>query len=210
MMIDLRALSSALVSHDKFSWALFSNVIKTEVMQELSPCYPSEGYTRSERRVGPKKHYAFNLLKLVEHNIYSPPSNIIIDPKWKILADNLMSNEYADILGETLKINLKNALINIGFYRFDTMDWVAPHIDNEDKLVTQIFYFNSLWSNAWGGQFKLLKNQNPLSEFFAVPPLASFSVAIARSDCAWHMVSSIEKIAVQPRLSMQLEFIKRM
>lgn len=208
-MIDLQALQYGLVTHGKQTWGLFSNLIKPNVLDRLRAHYPTEGYVRFLRDSGDKKHYSFNLLKLVEHNTFVAENHASIHSQWRELARQFMTKEYADRLGERLQINLHNTLISIGFYRFDHRDWVSPHIDNEDKVVTQIFYFNPYWSHEWGGYFKLLESQDVGSENFAIPPLSSFSVAIARTENAWHMVSPIEKVALSPRLSMQLEFIKK-
>ncbi len=207
-MICLHALRYALVKKDQQRWALLSNLISPQYHHDLYCAYPTDGFVRCIRDRGPKKHYSFHLQNLILENKYSP-TMYSVHKIWVELVQQLMSDAYNNALSRCLDISLQSTYINISFYRFDKGDWVAPHIDNEDKIVTQIFYFNPIWSNIWGGCFKLLASHRMEDEQFSVPPLVNFSVAIARSLEAWHCVNPVAEIAKTSRLSLQLEFIKK-
>lgn len=64
---------------------------------------------------------------------------------FKSFIEELTSVEYISALQEKLGIHLENCLIDVGFFRFKQGDWVSVHTDRPDKVVTQLFYFNSEW-----------------------------------------------------------------
>lgn len=208
-MLNLSSIPSSLTRKDEVTLAITSNLLKAQLLQKLNNFYPQEGFERCVRDSGPKKHYSFDLLELVRDNSINDSVKPFVNPIWIELSQTLLCEKYHDLISKHLNLNLKNAKINVGLYKFKPGDWVAPHIDNEDKILTQIFYFNDYWSMDWGGHFKLLTSNDIEGESFSVPPFSNFSVMLVRNDKAWHMVTPVESIAQQPRLSMQLEFIKR-
>lgn len=208
-MLHIQSINSSLVQRGETTWAVASNLFDSEQEHYLAQSYPTEGFVRQVRESGPKKHYSFSLKNLVIENNFIDSGQSCLDKAWINLAQILMSNEYIEAVSQRLNLNLKDSIINIGFYKFEKGDWVSPHIDNPEKILTQIFYFNEVWSTNWGGFFKLLNSQHSDDTSFSVPPLSIFSTFIARSDASWHMVTPVEVEATQPRRSMQLEFIKR-
>lgn len=208
-MINLTSISQAMVKKDNVTFALTSNLVDKIFLEKLIEFYPAYGFEECIRNEGPKKHYAFHLINLVLKNEINLKASHLVNPLWIDLAKALLSDEYRGVVSEYLDIDLSEVDVNIGLYKFDPGNWVAPHVDNEDKILTQIFYFNESWSLDWGGHFKLLNSKNAEDEYFSVPPFANFSVLLLRNDFAWHMVTPVAPKAKCPRLSMQLEFIKR-
>lgn len=206
-MIELSSITSALIRNEDVIWALTSNLIKSSVQEDLIKAYPQHGFSKAIRDKGTKKHYSFNLLDLVLNNniVDDPDKNV--DEIWYKFANILLTDEYIELISKKMNINLKDASINIGFYKFNPGDWVEPHIDNPNKLVTQIFYFNEFWDYKWGGYLKLLNSKNAFDEYFSVPPLINYTAILTRSNSAWHMVTPVNDVAKTSRLSMQLEFI---
>lgn len=208
-MIQMSSIATSLVEHERKSWALALDLFNTKDQKILSDSYPTHGFTRSIRDSGPKKHYAFSVQQLVVGNSFDDKAKDNIPEVWFKLANTLLSTDYQDAVSQRIGVDLKNAYINIGFYKFEKGDAVSPHIDNDDKILTQVFYFNQRWNSSWGGYFKMLGSNNDNDILFSVPPLSIFSAFIVRCESAWHMVSPIEPNAEECRLSMQLEFIRR-
>lgn len=207
-MIQIQSIDATLIQKNPLTWGIISNIFSPDLQNDLVKFYPKEGFNQCVRNEGPQKHYSFGLLNAVLKNQILDDIFHKLDECWIKIIYSLLSEEYKKSISDKLDINLNNTTVNIGFYKFDKNDWVSPHVDNEDKVLTQIFYFNQFWDINWGGHLKILGAQDPDNVLFLLPPLSNFSALIARSERAWHMVTPVTENAQACRLSMQLEFIK--
>lgn len=205
-MIDLQQLASGLVLNQPMRAAIFDNLLSTEIQQQLISTYPEDGFTKNQRLQPPGKLYSFSMLQLVDNGKLTQPMK---NELWADLIDSLLDQQYRERLAEVLSIDLSDARINIGLYQFDKDDYVDIHLDHDNKLVTQLFYFNTDWAVNDGGFLHLLKNEQQTSSFLRLPPISMYSVAIVRSDSAWHAVEPVTALNGRSRLSLQLEFYKR-
>lgn len=207
-MINISSLTHAFYQKNNNCCHLIANLIKNRYIEELIKFYPKEGFTQCLRNEGSKKHYSFEIQDIVLKNLVNQAAKKYVADIWFNFAEFILSEEYIGCLTESTKVNLREMDINISFYKFKKGNWVSPHIDNEDKILTQIFYFNDFWSRDWGGYFNLLGSKHAQDVHFSVPPLVTFSVLIFRTDYSWHMVTPVTDISRVSRLSMQVEFIK--
>ncbi len=208
MIINCQAIPSSLIQREPFLWGLASDIFVQSAQIDLTDAYPRHGFTRCARTSGPQKHYSFELLNLVVKDQVLDETKQYIDDKWLNMATSLLSVSYKQSVSQKLGINLDSTTTSIGFYKFGQNDFVSPHVDNENKVLTQIFYFNRFWDKSWGGDLKILGSKKPDDVIFSLAPLSNFSTLIARSEHAWHMVSPVTAHASSPRLSLQLEFIR--
>ena len=207
-MINILSLKHTFYQRDNNCCRIMTNLIDNPYLDQLIQVYPKEGVTHCLRNEGSKKHYSFWIQDIILRNRINNTAKKNVANIWFNFAEFILSKDYIDCLSESTKVNLKEMEINISFYKFEKGDWVSPHIDNSDKILTQIFYFNDFWSRDWGGYFNLLGSKHVHDVHFSVPPLVTFSVLIFRTDCSWHMVTPVTDISKASRLSVQIEFIK--
>lgn len=165
-----------------------TNLHLYEDISELCNQYPMEGYKKFVRKSGKKKHYSFDVLPLIEEGKESEAYNKL-SQKWHDFLCQITSKNYIHQLFEILNIETQPYNISVSFFKYTHNDWVDTHIDNENKIVTNIFYFNSYWEVDWGGFFNLYDENNNL--ILSVPPLLNFSVAVKRTDQTFHGVSPV-------------------
>ena len=205
-MINLEQLSNGLVLAQPMRVAIFDNLLSPAIQQQLASSYPHEEFEKNQRLQPPGKLYSFSMLHLVKDSQRVHP---IKKSVWVNLIDSLLDQQYRNCLADVLSVDLRYAHVNIGLYQFDKDDYVDIHLDNANKLVTQLFYFNTDWAVNDGGFLHLLKNNKKTSSFLRLPPISIYSVAIVRSDTAWHAVEPITAANDRSRLSLQLEFYKK-
>lgn len=199
-------MNCGVVNNHPMQWGLFSNLIANEEQIQLLTSYPEDGFQLSKKDTGPSKHYCFDIMPLVKNNIVLDIP-LYEDRIWRDFISEISSKQYNDQLSQCLNIDLSTTKINIGLYRFKFGHWVEPHVDNLNKIVTQIFYFNKDWNIENGGFLQLLLNKNSENYFFSLAPLSIYSVAIVRGDSAWHSVTPINHLSLS-RKTLQLEFYK--
>lgn len=208
MIVDLARFSNGCTFNSPMKAGVFQNLIPASAQKDLLNAYPKEGFKRCQRAVLPGKLYSFSMHPLVDDGS-RVDSSLWECCIWRELVDSILDVSYRQALSEALDIELCDAIINMGLYKFDTGDYVGMHVDREDKIATQIFYFNSLWGVQDGGFLQLFRNNEKNSCFLSLPPLSIYSVAIARDEAAWHAVSPVTELSGQPRMSLQLEYYRR-
>jgi Rps23 Pro-64 3,4-dihydroxylase Tpa1-like proline 4-hydroxylase len=184
-----------------------SNLHLYKDMPDLCSQYPLDGYERSIRKNGTKKHYSFEVLPIIENGKENYLYNNL-SQKWHYFLQQITSEEYIYLLFKALDIKPQHYRIDVSFFKFSHNDWVDTHIDNEKKIVTNIFYFNSCWKMEWGGFFNLYNQEKKL--ILSIPPLSNFSVAVKRTEQTFHSVSLVcSKSKFHKRQTLQLEIWKR-
>lgn len=190
----LKNSTSNIINNDVI---LLSNLHLYDDISKLCKQYPLNGYTRYERSAGEKKQYRFEILSIKDCNLLSR--------EWRHFISQIISKEYISLLFKLLQIDDQPYHINVSFFKFAHGDWVDIHLDNEDKIVTNVFYFNSVWDINWGGHFNLYDQQKNI--ILSTPPLTNFSVAIKRSDQSYHSVTPLNN-PLHHRNTLQLEILK--
>jgi Rps23 Pro-64 3,4-dihydroxylase Tpa1-like proline 4-hydroxylase len=203
--IQLEALHSAAVHDRPPRWFLLDGLLDDAVSRTLAAEYPHAGFTRCERSAGTDKHYRFDVLNVLDRDRPLPELDSL-SGSWRTLVRSLASPEYRVELARCVGLDLRGSSASVGFYRYGPGDWVAPHLDKEEKLLTQLFYFNRVWDDVWGGRLKMLRGGEICA---ALPPLQRHSAIIVRTDQSWHMVEPLASDAPGPRLSAQLEIWRR-
>lgn len=207
-MIDMKRLNTGYKANEPTKFGLFHRLLTKEASAKLTNEYPVDGFEKQQRITRPGKLYSFSMLPLVEKGkLLNRP--ILQNTQWTNLVNELLDPTYTETLSRELSVDLTKTYINIGLYRFSNNDYVEPHIDREDKILTQLFYFNNCWSVDNGGFLQLLHTQNSDSYFFSLPPLSNYSVAIVRTNTAWHAVTPISESSTNARQTLQLEYYRR-
>src|SRR5215469_14113994 len=71
--------------------------------------------------------------------------------QWTRLVAVLGGPEYRDAMSKLCDVPLDDAEFTLSVWEYRGGDWLAPHVDKADKLVTQIFYLTRAWQPGDGG-----------------------------------------------------------
>lgn len=203
-IINLATLDTVSVRSEPFLWCNYNDLIFPDKQTELAKHYPVQGFKQSSRYEGDKKHYRFNVLPLLDHNNVTDNFHFLA-PVWQAFINELCSETYLHKILKLYGIELDDYHIDVGCFRFKQGDWVEPHVDHPDKVLTQLFYFNARWDEKWGGMLLLHANKTINEVFAYFPPNLSSSVALKRTDNAWHSVTPLTANCESDRLTVQLE-----
>ncbi|MFE4924858.1 2OG-Fe(II) oxygenase [Streptomyces sp. NPDC056661] len=113
--------------------------------------------------------------------------------EWSSLVDSLSGAEYRDALSELTSLDLANAKCTLSLWEYYTGDWLAPHVDKAEKLVTQIFYLTPDWQEGDAGRLLILERSEITSVVHALPPRLGASAILVRSESSWHAVEPPSK-----------------
>ena len=202
--LDPAALRAARRIERPPTWYLIENPFQPDAYQALAESYPREGFTTNERNSGSKKHYRFDVCNLIDHD-HRTASLQRVAEVWRDFVEFVSGSAYRKALSERVGVDLSAASVSLGLYRYGPGDWVAPHLDKDDKLINQLFYFNTAWDPAWGGSLEMLSHSDLASSCASLPPVYTHSAIIVRTSQTWHMVKPVACDAPQHRLSAQLE-----
>jgi Rps23 Pro-64 3,4-dihydroxylase Tpa1-like proline 4-hydroxylase len=207
-IIDYNVFNHAEINQTPFYWGLQDNLINKAMQNILLQQFPTDNFVPASRTQGEGKHYKFEVLNIISHNDVQD-AFYQLSNDWQKFITELASTRYLSALSNFLQINFNAYSVDVGLFRFNPQDWVEVHTDRPDKILTQLFYFNDNWADDWGGELYILAEPHLSSVLSKVKPSVDRSAIIVRSDAAWHYVSPVAEIAKFPRLSLQVEIIKR-
>lgn len=127
-------------------------------------------------------------------------------PEWAALAAELTGPDYPAAMSELTGTDLSGATLSLALWEYRGGDWLAPHVDKPDKVVTQIFYFTESWSETDLGRLLILETPDVSSPVRALPPVLGSSAVLVRSETSWHAVEPLAAGAVAPRRSLTATF----
>jgi SM-20-related protein len=126
--------------------------------------------------------------------------------EWREFIRSLEVRSYRLTLGSLLGIDLRDRNPEITVWRYQKGDFLSPHTDKIDKLVSHIFYFSEPdWSAAHGGCLEIFQGNNPTVAVQTLAPVCGRSVIIVRSDRSLHAVTK-QKRAGYDRCAVQVVF----
>lgn len=195
-----------LIKHQQpFSWYEFTEVFANDVRRELIKTFPQEDFFICENNSGEKPYKMF-----LKQAYYSGRKDVIFEfPRnWQNFLQTLLSKEYIQLLENTLKVNLRGCKIELNLWKYHTGCYLAPHLDKDNKFLTQLFYFNNDWDKNWGGALRLL-NSSQINDFaHEIFPDSDSSIVFQQSNLSWHAVTEQKNNPNQSRNVVQLIFWK--
>jgi hypothetical protein len=122
-------------------------------------------------------------------------------PSWQEFMEELHSTKYQNFIKGAL--NVPQFTVRFAWHIGKSSSEVSPHVDTQEKLGTQIFYFNTSedWNNNWGGSLlilggKLVPDNKPNFEDFttseAINILDNRSFLFKNIRSAWHGVKTLK------------------
>ncbi|MFE3738130.1 2OG-Fe(II) oxygenase [Streptomyces sp. NPDC059134] len=210
-MLDLPALRRAELTEHPYRWAELPATLcgaPGETALRLEEEFPTRGFLLTERTgAGSEKTYRTRNLPLIERGRPVAGSLSALSPLWRRLVDELASPDYRAAVAEATGRPLGRCLIEARAVRYGPGYWIAPHTDRADKVVTQLWYFNSEWPARWRGTLRILGSPSADDVRAEVAPRRGSSVLLVRSADSWHSVTPVSPAAAQDRRTLLVHFV---
>jgi Rps23 Pro-64 3,4-dihydroxylase Tpa1-like proline 4-hydroxylase len=175
------ALRRAHLRSRPWAHAFLPDAISADVAGELAQSFPHEALIPAERLSG-QKTYRLATASLDSDDSDAPNS-------YRALARSLAGADYRVAVTDLIGIDLTDAQLAINVWEYRSGDWLAPHIDKEIKIVTQIIYLSADWRPGCGGRLLIYNGtRSPTTVATAHSPLLGSSAILVRSERSWHAV----------------------
>lgn len=179
------SLTNGVLKRHPWSYAYLPYAVPAELAAKLARGFDASGLTRAGRETGTKT-YKFGHAELTGYRTRA------LDSAWRWLVDVVRSTDYRQRIQRLTQVDLQTAEIAMDLWEYRPDDWLAPHVDKADKVVTQIVYLTEHWRESDAGRLLVLNSDDPADLHRALPPVCGSSAILVRSESSWH---SVEKLA---------------
>lgn len=197
--ISLARLKVARLERKPFDWACIEETFESpDEGLRLMQQFPDRDFSHLESNVVGKQYSMRGLSATSEMNG--------LTHAWRQFLRSLEKSRYRRTLGALTGIELGNLRQEITLWRYSRGDFLGPHTDKEDKIVTHIVYFSDPdWTSEDGGCLDILATADSNSVIRRIAPVCGRSVVLVRSDQSWHAVTPQVR-SVGDRLAVQVVF----
>lgn len=209
-MFNYLAAQNALKVENHDMW-IFSSLLQESFLNELIKAFPQQSYVRKiEQKTNPNYDtIRYDNLDYLDAGHPSTFGDKNISDIWKSFYNELNSKKYLSIIENLTGEDLSDVDIHLWFMRYHDQGYLSKHYDRQpNKVLTQVFYFNDLWTSDNGGYFNLLTSSPSNNIIYSMIPNKIHSVLIKCNESAWHEVSPV-KNTKEARCSVNIEYIKR-
>lgn len=203
-MLDFQLFKKGKVTNDPYTWAHIVPVMEEPNAKKLMETFPQKKLKDS---VSNKQHYKLRDCTCIDNGELMPLASEI-DPVWHELFEDLLKQEYRNIVSKLMQTSLDNCFLKVRLCEYGAGCWMLPHTDRIDRVVTQIFYLTP-WDTKWGGTLKILYSDNINDVAQEIIPTFNTSVMFARSDTSYHAVAPVNINTCKPRLTILSQFIRK-
>jgi len=176
------ALRSGSLTRQPWPHGYLAETLPRDVALRLSRSFDTLSLTPCEETER-EKTYRFRTARLYGLAADGPP---IAD--WATMVAALTAPAYRQAMSGLTDVALEHAELTIDLWEYQTGDWLAPHVDKPDKLVTQIFYLTQIWRPDDGGRLLILRSARSSTVARALAPMLGASAVLVRSEHSWHAV----------------------
>lgn len=104
------------------------------------------------------------------------------------LVDVVTSLSYRSSVSMLTGVDVGASPVTVDLWEYHDGDWLAPHVDKAEKVVTQIFYLTEGWAPDDGGRLLVLRSSSARDVHRALTPMMGSSAVLVRSAHSWHAV----------------------
>ncbi|MFJ8962753.1 2OG-Fe(II) oxygenase [Lentzea sp. NPDC102401] len=199
MTADLVRFTSAARREDPFPWYHVTETLAPEWAELLLKTFPEDGFTKVGR-AGGEKSYTMRVRRL------HPAATGDLPQPWDEFLGHVVGTAYRENVERLTGLSLEGLRIEVNLWRYDQESWLDPHVDKQNKVVTQVFYFNRDWPSDGGGDLLLLGSSSVGDVRERVAPELGSSVILVRGENSWHAVAKGGRAGGGERLSAQVVF----
>ena len=179
----LDRLAAATLETDPWAHAYLPDALPAGLAAELAASFTTFGLTEFEETERAKS-YRFRTAEVHGPTAAPPPATGPL----AAMVDVLTGPGYRARVGELAGVDLAELPVTVDLWEYHTGDWLAPHVDKADKVVTQIFYLTDGWAPDDGGRLLVLRSSSSGDVHHALPPRLGSSAVLVRSAASWHAV----------------------
>lgn len=204
-MLDFYRIGSTRLATTPFPWYAIDNVFEDHsIADQLRREFPIQNFTHIASQRSDKSYSMRGRVASIE-------DELDFSPLWRTFMTTLRSELYWDAIRKIMG-NCANELFNrelsqeISLWRYSFGDGLAPHLDKEEKVITQIFYFcEPEWSASSGGCLEILAEPVAGKRIALIEPKLGHAVTLVRTERSWHSVTPQNRKDTE-RLSVQVVF----
>jgi hypothetical protein len=178
----LGAITAAELTGDPWPHAYLAEALPAEVALRLSRSFDQfamESFEETERA----KTYRLRTARL-------DGADRLPSDDWASVVELLTGPDYRAAISDLTGVPLGGGGVGVDVWEYRSSDWLAPHVDKPDKLVTQIFYLTQRWDEGDGGRLLIQDSADPTTARRALPPVLGSSAVLVRSESSWHSVEA--------------------
>jgi SM-20-related protein len=169
---------------EPWRYAYLPAALPSPVAGQAAAEFPAELLERCSRPEG-KKSYRFRTASVDATTHWVDYATALPE-----LIDALAGERYRKLLAALTGTDLDDARLTTCLWEYASGDWLAPHVDKADKIVTQIFYLALGWQEHDGGRLLVLGSSEQWDVRAAHTPVLGSSAVLVRSDDSWHAVEA--------------------
>jgi Rps23 Pro-64 3,4-dihydroxylase Tpa1-like proline 4-hydroxylase len=204
-MLNIDRIATHALQTEPFRWAMVDQLFAHADAAALADTFPRDHFKKVMGYDG-EKGYEYAARSLVHMGATQPSFADALSDSWRRLAEDLLSAEYRAALTRLTGTDLTRAPMEINVVHYGAGAWLGPHLDLREKIVTQVFYFNTSWNVDDGGCLNILRSSTPTDIAATIAPIVGNSVVLVRSDKSWHTVSRVASHCRGSRRSMNVIF----
>ncbi len=110
---------------------------------------------------------------------------------WRALLQYLAEDDYRARMERLIGLSLEDATLELAVWEYAPEDFLGPHVDKADKLITQIFYVGSDWATPDGGRLLILEGPDDEAPARGLLPAPGASAIVRRTETSWHAVEPV-------------------
>jgi len=210
-VIDVEALVHSRLSESPYPYTVIEGSFRSEADSELlSAEFLTDGYKYDVRLANEegKKQYRAHNYQLLDYGRPCDDHMSRLTPRWRELVEDVCSQEYRAAIATCSRVDLTGAALDVRLVRYGNNDWIEPHVDRKDKLVTHLFYLNAFWPEEWSGALRILSGPGIDDYARQIFPHAGVSVVMVRTDNSWHAVPPVASDAGDSRKVFLVHFVR--
>jgi hypothetical protein len=197
----ISTLRETTVDASPWIYCYLPQAVPPGIAAALGSSFGSFPLTACEERMR-EKSYQFATANLDGEGAPDPP-----DEDWREFLDAVSGPAYRDAVSELMGVSLRQAKTTLSLWEYQAGNWLAPHLDKPEKLITQIFYLTPEWCEGDGGRLLILRDRSAETPERALAPSLGSSAILLRSERSWHAVEA-PRAGSPPRRSLTVTFWK--
>lgn len=193
---EMDALADARFATDPWRHLYLADALPAGYATRLARSFPADRLAPSARS-GSDKDYRLWTADLTENGDLPDP--------WGEFLGVLGGAAHRDLLARRSGVDLSATRVSLTVWEYRGGDFLAPHVDKAEKVLTQIVYLGEHWAEGDGGRLLVQRTPDEGDVVARLSPSLGATAVLVRSDDSWHAVEP-PRPGAAPRRSLNLTY----